>query len=107
MFARPACEGSAASETRRVGVSVQYPSEVREAAAGRRVVAGLIDAFGRIDVVGTNAGIIHRRPVVEVTEAEWARVIAVNLKGTFNAIPATLAHLIRQRSGKIVTVTSE
>jgi len=95
-------------QARQLGAkALALPVDVSDAAAVRKVVTGLIDAFGRIDVVVTNAGIIHRRPLVEVTEAEWDRVIAVNLKGTFNTIQATLPHLIRQRSGKIVTVTSE
>lgn len=87
--------------------AVALPGNVADTAAMGAAVATLVDAFGRLDVVVTNAGIIHRRPLVEVTEAEWDRVIAVNLKGTFNTIHAALPHLIRQRSGKIVTVASE
>jgi 3-oxoacyl-[acyl-carrier protein] reductase len=89
------------------GQAVALPGDVTHAAAMRDAVAALLAAFGRLDVVVTNAGIIHRRPLVEVTEAEWDRVIAVNLKGTFNTIHAALPHLIAQRSGKIVTVASE
>jgi 3-oxoacyl-[acyl-carrier protein] reductase len=89
------------------GKTVALPGDVTDAAAMRAAVAALLEAFGRIDAVVTNAGIIHRAPLVDVTEADWDRVIAVNLKGTFTAIHAVLPHLIRQRSGKIVTVASE
>jgi 3-oxoacyl-[acyl-carrier protein] reductase len=89
------------------GKAVALPGDVTDAAAMRAAVAALLEAFGRIDVVVTNAGIIHRAPLVDVTEADWDRVIAVNLKGTFTAIHAALPHLVRQRSGKIVTVASE
>ena len=87
--------------------AVALPADVTDAAAVRQAVRALVEAFGRVDVLVTNAGIIHRQPLVDVSEADWARVIAVNLTGTFNAIQAVLPHLIRQRSGKIVTVASE
>jgi 3-oxoacyl-[acyl-carrier protein] reductase len=87
--------------------AVALPADVTDAAALREAVRTLVEAWGRIDVVVTNAGIIDRRPFVEVTEADWDRVIAVNLKGTFNTIQAALPHLLRQRAGKIVTVASE
>ncbi|MGH7319704.1 MAG: SDR family NAD(P)-dependent oxidoreductase [Candidatus Rokuibacteriota bacterium] len=89
------------------GRAIALPADVTDAVAVRQAVTLLIEAFGRLDVVVTNAGIIHRGPFVDVTEADWDRVIAVNLKGTFTAIHAALPHLIRQRSGKIVTVASE
>lgn len=95
-------------QARQLGAkAVALPADVTDAAAVREAVRTLIEAFGRIDVLVTNAGIIHRRPLADVTEAEWDRVIAVNLKGTFNTIQAVLPHLLRQRSGKIVTVASE
>jgi 3-oxoacyl-[acyl-carrier protein] reductase len=95
-------------QVRQLGAkAVALPADVSDAAAVGGAVATLIAALGRIDVLVTNAGIVHRRPLIDVTEAEWDLVIAVNLKGTFNAIQAVLPHLLRQRSGKIVTVASE
>ena len=104
-----ALAGAVVEQARQAGAkAVALPGDVTDGGGdARRPCAALVEAFGRLDVVVTNAGIIHRRPLVEVTEAEWDRVIAVNLKGTFNAIHAALPHLIRQRSGKIVTVASE
>ena len=87
--------------------AVALPADVTDAAAVRRAVAALIEAFGGLDVVVTNAGIIHRQPLIDVAEADWDRVIAVNLTGTFNTVQAALPHLVRQRRGKIVTVASE
>ncbi len=89
------------------GKAIALPADVTDAPAVRAAVTMLIETLGRIDVLVTNAGIVHRRPLVDVTEAEWDRVVAVNLKGTFNAIHAALPYLMRQRSGKIVTIASE
>jgi len=89
------------------GKAVALPADVVDGLAMRGAVTTLIQTLGGIDVVVTNAGIIHRGPLVDVTEADWDRVVAVNLKGTFNAIHASLPHLVRQRRGKIVTIASE
>ena len=89
------------------GTALALPADVVDGAALRSAVATLIDTLGGIDVVVTNAGIIHRAMAVDVAEADWDRVLDVNLKGTFLAIQAALPHLIRQRRGKIVTIASE
>jgi 3-oxoacyl-[acyl-carrier protein] reductase len=89
------------------GKAVALPADVADWSAMRQAVETLIQTLGRVDIVVTNAGITHRGLLVDATEADWDRVVAVNLKGTFNAIHAALPHLVRQRSGKIVTVASE
>ena len=87
--------------------ALALPADVSDRRAVDDMVAALLDAFGRIDILVTNAGITNRRPLLEVTEADWDRVIAVNLKGTFNAIHTVLPHMVQRRSGKIVTIASE
>jgi 3-oxoacyl-[acyl-carrier protein] reductase len=87
--------------------AVALPADVTDGPAMREAGRRLVEAFGRVDVVVTNAGIIDRRPFLEVTEADWDRVLAVNLRGTFNAIQAVLPHMLRQGGGKVVTVASE
>jgi NAD(P)-dependent dehydrogenase (short-subunit alcohol dehydrogenase family) len=61
----------------------------------RRAVETAVDAFGRLDIVFNNAGIIRRADVVETSEEEWDRVMAVNLKSVFlmsrHAVPAMAA----------------
>lgn len=89
------------------GKAMALPADVADHGAVRDAVASLLGAFGRIDILVTNAGIAHRGRLVELTEADWDRVIAVNLKGTFNAIHAVLPHMIERKSGKIITIASE
>lgn len=65
-----------------------------------------LKAFGRIDLLVNNAGIIRRGTIETVSEEDWDRVIAVNLKGTFNCCRAVVGPMKRQGSGKIVNVSS-
>ncbi len=62
--------------------------------------------FGRLDILVNNAGIIRRGSIETVSEKDWDQVIAVNLKGTFNCCHAAADRMIKQRSGKIVNVSS-
>lgn len=66
-----------------------------------------VDAFGRLDVVVNNAGIAGPdKPTHELTEAEWDRVQAVNVKGVFFATKHAIPHLRRAGGGSIVNLSS-
>ncbi|MBN1834673.1 MAG: SDR family oxidoreductase [Spirochaetales bacterium] len=64
------------------------------------------ERFGRIDVLFNNAGIEHSGRLHEVTEEDWDRVMAVNLKGVFLLCRAVLPVMMRQRSGAVVNTSS-
>lgn len=89
------------------GRALTVAADVADAAAVSAAVGRVVEAWGRIDILVTSAGISHHRAIVEMTESEWDRVIAVNLKGTFNAVRAVAPHMVRQKTGKIVTIASE
>ena len=72
----------------------------------RRVVADVIDAFGRIDILINNAGMIRRTPAVDFSEEDWATVIEVNLSSVFRLAQAAGRHMVEQNSGKIVNIAS-
>lgn len=75
--------------------------------AAEEVVARVVREHGRLDVVVCNAGITKDRSFLKITEEEFDRVIAVNLKGTFNYIRAAgLAFKDSGTTGAIVTVAS-
>ena len=80
--------------------------DVTDAAAVRAAVEQVVATLGRLDVLVTAAGILHRDPLEETTESTWRRVIDVVLTGTFLAIQAVVPVMRAQRYGKIVTISS-
>ena len=62
--------------------------------------------FGRVDILVNNAGIAHNAPAEDMTEAEWERMIRINLTSVFLCCQAVGRLMIRQRSGVIVNVGS-
>jgi glucose 1-dehydrogenase len=71
-----------------------------------RLVATAVQEFGHIDILVNNAGIFRSTPLLSVTEEEFDRVMAVNLKSALFAIQAVAPHMIQRRSGSIVNVAS-
>jgi 3-oxoacyl-[acyl-carrier protein] reductase len=69
-------------------------------------VARTIDKFGRIDILVNNAGITKDNLVIRMSDDEWDKVLAVNLKGSFNMIHACARQMMKQRYGKIVNISS-
>jgi NAD(P)-dependent dehydrogenase (short-subunit alcohol dehydrogenase family) len=70
------------------------------------MVARAVDAFGRLDVLVTCAGLGTAALLAEQAPDEWMRTIDVNLNGTYRAVRAALPVMMRQRSGRIVTISS-
>jgi NAD(P)-dependent dehydrogenase (short-subunit alcohol dehydrogenase family) len=60
-----------------------------------------------LDIVVTPAGILRDRMIFNMTESEWDDVIAVHLKGTFTVVKHACILFRQQRSGRIITFTSE
>ena len=88
------------------GMAVADTSDVSSIAGGRAVVEAALAAFGRIDILSNNAGIIRPARIDEMSEQDWDLVQAVNLKGYFATIKAAAPAFIRQRSGIIVNKSS-
>lgn len=73
----------------------------------KAMVAAAVNRFGRIDILVNNAGITIAKPVVEFEEAEWDRMIDVNLKGVLRCSQEAAKIMIDQNSGKIINIASE
>ncbi len=77
----------------------------RESEAGA-LVEGTVRAFGRLDILFNNAGILIESFVHEMSEADWDRVLAVNLKGAFLMAKHAVRAMLRQGGGTIVNTAS-
>ncbi len=92
---------------RKIGVQIiGVKADVTQKSDVTRMVRQAIDQFGRIDILVNNAGIYLNKPVEQVSEEEWDRVIATNLKGCFLCSQAVGRKMIKQKSGKIINITS-
>ena len=88
------------------GQAVPCMESVATMAGGEQIVQTALDAYGRLDIVVTCAGILRDRMIFNMSEAEWDDVIAVHLKGTFSVVKHACILFRQQRSGRIITFSS-
>ena len=77
-----------------------------KAADPSAMVQTCASAFGRIDVLDNNVGIAEVGGVVEVSETDWDRVLAVNLKSAYLTMKQTIPLMVRQGGGSIINISS-
>ncbi|MDD4953677.1 MAG: 3-oxoacyl-[acyl-carrier-protein] reductase [Candidatus Omnitrophica bacterium] len=80
--------------------------DVTDYAKTEEAVNKILDKFTKVDILINNAGITKDNLLLRMSAAEWDAVLNVNLKGTFNCIKAVSRPMIKQRSGKIVSIAS-
>nr|XP_033201515.1 peroxisomal multifunctional enzyme type 2 [Bombus vancouverensis nearcticus] len=73
---------------------------------GEKIVKTAIDAFGRIDVVVNNAGILRDRSFAKMSEADWDLVQSVHLKGAFKVTQAAWPYFVKQNYGRVIMTAS-
>lgn len=81
--------------------------DVASMADAERMTTDAIARHGRIDVLFCNAGMPARIPIEQLTEEQWDRVLAVNLKGMFTMTKAALPHMKEAGGGSIIFTGSE
>ena len=80
--------------------------DISDHARTAEVVAQVAEANGGLDVLVNNAGIIMDALLVRMGESVWDKVLAVNLKSVFNASQAAAKIMMKQRSGRIISISS-
>jgi NAD(P)-dependent dehydrogenase (short-subunit alcohol dehydrogenase family) len=103
--------GKAAQETvdiitSEAGHAAAFTADVSVGAEVEAMVAACLRTYGRIDVLDNNVGIAEVGSVVDVSEAEWDRVFAVNLKSAFLAMKHVIPVMEQQGGGSIINISS-
>jgi NAD(P)-dependent dehydrogenase (short-subunit alcohol dehydrogenase family) len=88
------------------GEAIVLRADVSRREEAERLIAGTIEAFGKVDILVSNAGIVIDRPYVESTDEDWTRAIENNLHGFFNVTRAVLPHMIQRKQGRIIATGS-
>jgi 3-oxoacyl-[acyl-carrier protein] reductase len=99
-------EGTAEAVREAGGTPLAVQADVAERGDVRRLAAAALERFGTIDILANVAGIYPAALVVDITEEQWDRVFAVNMKGVFNCCQAVIPTMMEKRRGKIVNVAS-
>ena len=83
-----------------------HMGDISDPNTSKELAIKAIETFGKIDILVNNAGINTRIPTLELKPEDWQKVININLNGTFYSCAAVLPHMIKQKSGKIINVSS-
>ncbi len=97
-----------AAEIRQEGGQAQpFALDVREVLQINKVMAQIHNHFGRLDILVNNAGLGFNHPALEVNEADWDEMMAVNLKGLFFCCQAAGRIMLEQGHGRIINMSSQ
>jgi NAD(P)-dependent dehydrogenase (short-subunit alcohol dehydrogenase family) len=88
------------------GEAVANYDSVASMAGGQSIIKTCVSAFGRVDIVVNNAGILRDRMIFNMSEEEWDAVIDTHLKGTFAVTRAAAPIMREQKWGRVINMTS-
>ena len=83
-----------------------YQCNVADTDAALAMIKEVIAQYGRLDILVNNAGITRDNLIMKMTEEDFDAVISANLKGCFNTIKGASRQMLKQRSGRIINITS-
>ena len=89
------------------GQATAISADVSQAAEVQRLVDGALAAFGAIDVLVNNAGIIQEKAFLDTTEADWDQMLGTDLKSVFLMCRAVLPGMVARGGGAIVNIASD
>ena len=88
------------------GTASAFRADVSKAADCEAMVEAALERYNRLDILDNNVGISVRADVLEVTEEQWDRVMAVNVKSIMLASKYAIPHMIRAGGGSIINLSS-
>jgi len=80
--------------------------DVADSASAKAMIDHAIDEFGHVDILVNNAGTTRDNLIMRMSEAEWDLILNINLKGAFNCSKAVIRPMMKQRSGRIINISS-
>jgi 3-oxoacyl-[acyl-carrier protein] reductase len=90
----------------RADAAKHYAVDVSDHAAVQRVGAQVLQDFGKVDILINNAGVTRDGLAMRMSIEDWDMVINTNLRGAFNFTQSIIRSMIKQRSGRIINITS-
>jgi 3-oxoacyl-[acyl-carrier protein] reductase len=81
-------------------------ADITDPEAVERMVASVLEAFGKVDILVNNAGITRDRTLKKLEKEDWEAVLAVNLTGAYHCTRAVIDHMRERGSGRIIAVAS-
>jgi len=103
---KEAAEAVAAEIRQAGGEAAVIAADVSRFDEAQRLIQQALDTYGRIDILVNNAGTTRDGLLMTMKEADWDRVLETNLKSVFNCCKAATRHMVRQRGGRIINITS-
>lgn len=88
------------------GSAVGYKVDINKRDQIQKFMNEVAEKFGRIDILVNNAGVTRYRPFASISDEDWDIVLGLDLKGVFFCVQAAAPHMIRQRYGKVVNISS-
>ena len=88
------------------GTAIKVKADVSKPQEVHAMFQTVLERFGRVDILVNNAGTAGQPRLLEITEADWDRVLGVNLKGVFNCCQAVIPIFLKQSGGKIINMSS-
>ncbi len=96
-----------AAELESSGVqALAVQADVTRASEVEQMIGACVERFGQVDILVNNAGITRDNLLLRMKDEEWDAVLSTNLKGVFHCTRAVLRPMIKQRSGRIINLTS-
>ena len=88
------------------GYAIKYKGDISKYNEAKKLIEDTVNAFGKIDILINNAGISKIGLFTDMEESDWDSLIDTNLKGIFNTCHNVAKHMLNQKSGSIINISS-